>query len=119
MRTDINILPTPTFYGKCMSLVGFRITLILAFADISIKSNTFDFVCVCVFCIISLLQIDHGLSWKLSVGSNRLLWCRHICLIILDTGRGIGPETCRLDNVFSPEDLWLGSDTEHEMRCYM
>ena len=26
MRTDINILPTPTFYGKCMSLVGFCTT---------------------------------------------------------------------------------------------
>ena len=24
MQTDRNILPTPTFYGKCMSLVGFR-----------------------------------------------------------------------------------------------
>ena len=34
--------------------------------------------------------------------------------VLLNTGRGIGTETYRLDIVFPPDDLWFGSDTEHK-----
>ena len=30
----------------------------------------------------------------------------------LNTGRGISIETCGLDNVLLPDDLWIGSDTD-------
>ena len=29
----------------------------------------------------------------------------------LNTGREIGTETCGVDDVFPPDDLWFGSDT--------
>ena len=37
----------------------------------------------------------------------------------MNTGRGIGTETCGLDSVFHPNHLRSGSDTEHKLSCYM
>ena len=34
----------------------------------------------------------------------------HVYLPIV-TGRGVGTETCEVDNVFTPDDLWFGSHT--------
>ena len=36
--------------------------------------------------------------------------CRHICLPVI-TGRGVGSETCEVDNVFPPDDLCFSLDT--------
>ena len=47
-----------------------------------------------VACIVECLQPDRGM------GADRLPWCRHST-----TGRGIGTETCEMDNVFPPDDL--------------
>ena len=38
---------------------------------------------------------------------------------LLNSSRGIGTQTCRLDNVFPPDDLWFVSDTECELCCYV
>ena len=45
--------------------------------------------------------------------------CRSSTLwsILLDTGRGIGTETCKVDNVFPQDCPWFRSYTEHEL-CY-
>ena len=48
------------------------------------------------------------------VGADRLPWCRHTCPPSI-TGRGKGTETCEVDSVFPPDDLWLGADTS--MNC--
>ena len=32
-------------------------------------------------------------------------------ITLLNTGRGIGIETCEVNVVFPPDDIWFGSDT--------
>ena len=44
------------------------------------------------------------------MGNDVLPWVQHISPLLLDTGRAIGTETCKLDNVCPPYDLWFGSD---------
>ena len=64
-----------------------------------------------------LLHICYCKDWLCSVfdqtvegGADRLTWCRLICPPII-TGRGVGVETCVVDNVFPPDDFWFGLDT--------
>ena len=54
---------------------------------------------VCVAGIVECLQPDRG-GWELidSHGAGTV-----VCPFI--TGRGIGTETCEMDNVFPPDDL--------------
>ena len=35
--------------------------------------------------------------------------------VLFKTGRGIGTETCEVDNVFPADDLWFDLDTD--MNC--
>ena len=42
---------------------------------------------------------------------------RHICLPIIP-GRGVDTETCRVDDVFAPNDIWFGSGTYPNMFLY-
>ena len=60
--------------------------------------------------------LNHRVSvarlWR--VGADALPRCRHICLSII-TGRGMGTETCGVDCVFSPDDIWFGLDIN--MNC--
>ena len=42
--------------------------------------------------------------------NDLLPWCWHTLSILFDTGWRIGTKTCKLDNVFSPDDIWFGSD---------
>ena len=51
------------------------------------------------------------LTRTLRKGNDLLPWCWHILSISLDRGRGIGTETCWVDNLFYSDDLWFGSDT--------
>ena len=43
-------------------------------------------------------------------GKYFLLRRRYILSISLNSGRGIGAETCWMDNVFPPDDFWFSSD---------
>ena len=38
-----------------------------------------------------------------------------ILSILLEAGRGVNAETCRLDDVFSPDDLSSGSESQCEL----
>ena len=38
--------------------------------------------------------------------------------VLLNTSRVIGTETCMLDRVFPPGELWFDSNTERELRCF-
>ena len=52
-------------------------------------------------------------------GKYFLPWRRHILSISLYADRGIGTETCWVDSVFSPDDLWFGSDIERRVLLYI
>ena len=59
-----------------------------------------------LYCICHTLWIDWHMSFGLEQeGGSSLPWCWHILSIPLTTGRGTGPETCGLDDVFIPDDL--------------
>ena len=49
------------------------------------------------------------------MGVYLLPWCWHILSIPLEAGRGISAETCRLDDVFAPDDLGSGLYTQFIM----
>ena len=61
-------------------------------------------ICYCKDWLCRVLDqtVEGGVDW--------LTWCRLICPPII-TGRGVGVETCEVDNVFPPDDFWFGSDT--------
>ena len=46
----------------------------------------------------------------MEVGSWSTPSVPHFCLPII-TSRGIGTDTCEVDNVFPPDDFWFGADT--------
>ena len=39
--------------------------------------------------------------------------------VLLNAGWGIGTDTFWLDNVFLPDDPWIGADAEHELGGYV
>ena len=63
--------------------------------------------------IVECLQPDRG-GWELidSYGAGTV-----VCPFI--TGRGIGTETCEMDNVFPPDDLLFGLDTYDSLCEYI
>ena len=51
----------------------------------------------------------YSLTWRM--GADRLPGCTVTVVCPFTTGRGIGTETCEMDNVIPPDDLSFGLDT--------
>ena len=61
----------------------------------------------------TIVQIDRwvSLTRPRGVGADQVPWYIGIFRWSLSTGRGIGIETCEVDNMFPIDNLCFGSDT--------
>ena len=103
----------------------------------SITTHAPDSIHLIAFCIIFCRDIDNVQHLGWTQLSNNVLFTDaafikdlqidkyistfwHISSISLYTGRGIGTETCWVDNVLPPGDLWFGSDANknYTFICY-
>ena len=55
-------------------------------------------------------MISEFITKTLRMENYLLPWSWHTFSILFDTGWGIGTKTCKLDNVFSADAIWFGSD---------
>ena len=115
----VNKCPTSGFYALWLSFYICQFLKITFYCNdyritacgISNTSNT------------STVDIDCCINWSWNVfgqtvetESSSTPMVPHMC-VLLNTGRGLGTETCEADDMFPPDDLWFDSDINLNCAC--